>query len=55
MGAARVLAVTQRPDGPICRLAVRDGGRAEGRIGITVTSKGQTIWLDSPDNPIDPG
>lgn len=84
-------APTFHPDGPIGRLAVRDGGRAEGRFvapswfmplrgqripqpdrnackerwadagrpaidrfGITVTSQEQTIWLDSPDNPIDP-
>ncbi len=24
------------------------------RFGITVTSIGQTIWLDSPDNPVNP-
>ncbi|WP_346041840.1 hypothetical protein [Actinomadura chokoriensis] len=32
-----------------------DAGRpAIDRFGITVTPEGQTIWLDSPDNLVDP-
>ncbi|MFG1857857.1 methyltransferase domain-containing protein [Actinomadura geliboluensis] len=30
------------------------GRPAIDRFGITVTPEGQTIWLDSPENPIDP-
>ncbi|MFG2018570.1 methyltransferase domain-containing protein [Actinomadura geliboluensis] len=30
------------------------GKPAIDRFGITVTPEGQTIWLDSPENPIDP-
>ncbi|MFI0451136.1 methyltransferase domain-containing protein [Actinomadura sp. 6N118] len=30
------------------------GSPAQDRYGITVTPQGQTIWLDSPDNPIKP-
>lgn len=30
------------------------GSPSQDRFGMTVASEGQTIWLDSPDNPINP-